>query len=164
MNWIGEFGSFIIRYQHVAEVVLLSLVVLAAIGLVLWLIISARKKQRLLSQISAAVTEINFSVSSLGEKKSDVIYIDNRSSDQQIPEIHIPEAPNTDTPDKHQKDEAETQTGDCGVQTETETPSADAEHETPQAEAVKKYFSRDCGVSKTGKTYTIEELTAQIKE
>ena len=34
MNWIGEFGSFIIRYQHVAEVVLLSLVVLAAIGLV----------------------------------------------------------------------------------------------------------------------------------
>lgn len=45
-----------------------------------------------------------------------------------------------------------------------ESGQADETEKEPTAPAVRKYFSRDCAVSKNGRSYTLEELNDQIRE
>ncbi len=45
-----------------------------------------------------------------------------------------------------------------------ESGQADETEKEPPAPAVRKYFSRDCAVSKNGRSYTLEELNDQIRE
>lgn len=47
---------------------------------------------------------------------------------------------------------------------ERKEPERTEERKEPTAPAVRKYFSRDCAVSKNGRFYTLEELNDQIRE
>ena len=47
---------------------------------------------------------------------------------------------------------------------EKEEGTGEEKSEENTVQAVRKYFSRDCAVSKKGKYYTLEELNDQIRE
>ena len=222
MNAVGKAGGFIIKYQVQIELILILILAAAAVFFLARAVINAGKKRQLLSQINDTVTEINTAVTSLSEKKSDVIYIDNRTSGGEeghgctaesrifsalesadsadsamrnasqasaglsesagliagacgqtpLPEClqkraelsedrqeGRPEAAETE-PESARTSGDFTQTGEAAAKTPSETGFA---AEEPEA-APKKYFSRDCNISKSGKTYTVEELEKQIKE
>lgn len=223
MNAVGKAGGFIIKYQVQIELILVLILAAAAVFFLIRAVINAGKKRQLLSQINDTVTEINTAVTSLSEKKSDVIYIDNRTSgakegqdctaESQVSSAlknadsagsamqnvsqasaELSESEDSDTEaggqaplpeclrkkaellrDSRQGDRTEavdnepesvgmngdfTQNAEAAAETSSETRDA-AE---AQKEAPKKYFSRDCNISKSGKTYTVEELEKQIKE
>lgn len=222
MNTVGKAGGFIIKYQVQIELILVLILAAAAVFFLVRAVINAGKKRQLLSQINDTVTEINTAVTSLSEKKSDVIYIDNRTSGAEegqgcTAESRVSSAlENADSADStmrnasqasaelsesegsdagacrqtplpeclrkqaelledRQEGRAEaaetepesvrmsgdfTQTAEAAAETSSETGFAAEEPE----EAPKKYFSRDCNISKSGKTYTVEELEKQIKE
>ena len=151
MNAIGKFGNFMMNHQVTIEILMvLGLVVLAAV-LLMRATLHAKKKRQLLSELNDTVSEISAAVSSLKEKKSEVIYIDNRTADKGTCEaISLTEkAPSTE--------QILTRAAEAAEMAETAAT-------LDEQQAPKKYFSRDCCVSKKGKTYTIEELEEQIKE
>lgn len=192
MNAIGQFGRFITEYQSPIQVVLILIVLAGAIYAAVKAVKHGREKRDILSQINETVTEINTAVNNLNNKKADVIYIDNRvpgqapyQSDSGAQKEHIvKEAPLSDDgsratgkPCEKTEDfteeicpQQETDPSEQVEQTQAETgqaPVEEAEEEASCEEDAyipKKYFSRDCAVSKNGKTYTIEELNEQIKE
>lgn len=169
MNWIGEFGNFIVEHQETVELILMILAVLAAVGAVVWLINGSRKKRKLLTRISADVAQLNSAVKGLGEKKSDVIYIDNRTSAGQAQEKNLPNIPGVTCASGAEAAEetaervgAESDPGD--EQQAAEKAPEPEEPKEAEETPVRKFFDRDCGTSKNGKTYTVEELKQQIKE
>lgn len=177
MNAIGQFGRFITEYQNPIQIVLVIIVLAAAIYAAARAVINARQKREILSQINEKVTEINTAVNHLNEKKTDVIYIDNRVPGQAPYEEKprgediVREAPPASEAVKPQDNE-EADEASIDMQQEIQ-PEADAQPcQQDPAEDVsseeehqpKKYFSRDCAISKNGRTYTIEELNQQIKE
>mgnify|MGYP006934707493 CR=1 FL=1 len=182
------------EYQSPIQVVLILIILAGAIYAAVKAVNHAREKKDILSQINETVTEINTAVSNLNEKKADVIYIDNRvpgqapyRSDCRGEKEHI--IKEASSSDDHSGDaeksceKTETVTDQVSLQMEADLPEqAEQAAEVVQAPAPeageedascereedayipKKYFSRDCAVSKNGKTYTIEELNEQIKE
>ena len=223
MNAVGKAGGFIIKYQVQIELILVLILAAVAVFFLVRAVINAGKKRQLLSQLNDTVTEINTAVTSLSEKKSDVIYIDNRTSGAEegqgctaesrvssaLENAHsadramrnalqasaeLSESEGSDTeeggqaslpeclrkqaelsednrqegrleaaetePESVRMSEDFTQTAEAAAETSSETRFAAEEPE----EAPKKYFSRDCNISKSGKTYTVEELEKQIKE
>lgn len=176
MNAIGQFGSFITEYQYPIQIVLIILILAGAIYAVVKAAAHGREKKEILSQINETVTEINTAVNNLNEKKADVIYIDNRvpgqapyqgSSGTQEEPI-VKETPQSDDGAYSQMpaDEQENteETSEKSGQTPDEETSAEDVSCEEDVNFSKKYFSRDCAISKNGKTYTIEELNEQIKE
>ncbi len=155
MNIIGEIGSFIIKYQ---DEILTGLIVLAC-GAVIFMIGKAfsnsRKKRQLLLQINETVSEINASVKSMGEKRTEVIYIDGRGSSGT-------RSVNTDAVQTMMNMSEEVLDADSAPEGKADPEKKKEEPE--QAAPTYKYFSRDCAVSKDGKKYTEEELEAQIRE
>ena len=92
----------------------------------------------------------------LSEKKEGVIYIDNRTTEKDA-EPKVFETGKTSAEEILQRVH------------ESAAPSFAEEEvisavKTEEPEPPRKYFSRDCCTSKTGKTYTIEELEEQIRE
>lgn len=103
--------------------------------------IKRKEKRELLSQINKAVSEINTTVNSLNEKKTEVVYIDNRIPQAPVcpPAVETaPEAAET-KPESSAKEEEQTDEV-------KEEATAEAEVKT---QTVKKFFERDCAVSKT---------------
>lgn len=220
MNTVGKAGSFIIKYQMQIELVLVLILAAAAVFFLVRAIINAGRKRQLLSQINDTVTEINTAVTSLSEKKSDVIYIDNRTAgpgdatDKAVSSAAVSSASDTaaspvedaaalspdvaqnasrasaqDDPDAgggsdtacrqglpeylQKKDGQQADSlmnGKEETAGEIKTDAAAAETADAQEAAEiqtdipKKYFSRDCSISRNGKNYTVEELEKQIKE
>ena len=172
MNAIGRFGNFIIEYQDPILIGLILIAAAAVVFLAARLFKHIKKKNAILSQINDTVSEINSAVSGCKgkDKEPDMIYIDNRLSRREEPSVQA----------------AQDKTADCGPQSGAEQgvcPKADeigpaevSEFESSSeprtedsTESVPKeipvrYFSRDCSVSKTGVTYTREELNSQIRE
>lgn len=156
MNTIGKFGELIVNYQHPIQISIIALLILLAIVFVIRAGLNAKKKRELLSQINKAVSEINTTVNSLNEKKTEVVYIDNRIPQAPVcpPAVETaPEAAET-KPESSAKEEEQTDEV-------KEEATAEAEVKT---QTVKKFFERDCAVSKNGRTYSVEELQNQIRE
>lgn len=211
MNAVGKAGSFIIKYQIQIELILVLILIAAAVFFLVRAIINAGKKRQILSQINDTVTEINTAVTSLSEKKSDVIYIDNRTSgteegqgctaesrvssalenadladgvllnaSQASAELSdsggaalenaerqtIPECPqkNAEPSEDSQQGDGAKAAAEISAETEPLAAEEKAEEQAEEKEIPKKYFSRDCGISRNGRTYTAEELEKQIKE
>lgn len=166
MNVIGRFGRFIIDYQDPILIGLILIVAAAVIFLAARLFINAKRKRELLSQINDAVSEINSAVSNFGEKKPEMIYIDNRVSQREEPAVQEAKAAQTPRPDAREPEEAvrepEEQETEETVREPKETSQTEAEETS--AEIPVRYFSRDCSVSKNGVAYTREELNSQIRE
>lgn len=161
MNVIGKFGNFMMNHQVGIEIALVVIFILIIGFLLVRAAIHAGKKRQLLSQIQDTVTEINTAVQNLSEKKEGVIYIDNRTTEKDT-EPKVFEA------GKASKEKVSAEQILQRVH-ESAAPSFAGEEELPAAkmeepELPRKYFSRDCCTSKTGKTYTIEELEEQIRE
>ena len=97
MNAIGSFGKFIMEYQHQIGLLLIGLLIAAVGILMIQAAVRSRKKHALISQINDAVTKINTAVSSLNDKKSEVIYIDNRASERSAEQMDRAEAIRRDT-------------------------------------------------------------------
>lgn len=146
MNAIGEIGNFIITYQEPLQVAAIAILVVAVMICIGKAIASAGRKRKMLEEISEAVSEINTNVKSLSEKRTEVIYIDGRTT---------PETRGSVTP-------AETRCESVAV-AEKDTEEQETQKE-PEPEPVVKYFSRDCAVAKDGRRYTFEELDAQIRD
>ncbi len=174
MNAIGRFGSFIIEYQDPILIGLLLFLAVILVILAARLFIHARRKNAILSQINDTVSEINSAVNQFGEKKPELIYIDNRMADQR-------NAVSAEDGDSQRKTEAQADlfsqngeaagTGSAGSSEEedpedgrTQAHMAAAEAEQPEQKAPLKYFSRDCAVAKDGTVYTREGLSSQIRE
>lgn len=156
MNVIGKFGNFMINHQVGIEIALVVIFILVIGFLLVKAVIHAGKKRQLLSQIQDTVTEINTAVQNLSEKKEGVIYIDNRTTEKDA-EPKVFETGKTSAEEILQRVH------------ESAAPSFAEEEvisavKTEEPEPPRKYFSRDCCTSKTGKTYTIEELEEQIRE
>lgn len=193
MNAIGQFGRFITEYQNPIQIVLIIIILAGIIYAAVKAVAYARKEKDILSQINETVTEINTVVNNLNEKKADVIYIDNRvpgqapytASPGTQTEHSVKETPQSDDGGRDAEEpckKTEEVTDEVCPQMPADEPEkaeetleepGQAPEEEPSAEDVsceedahvpKKYFSRDCAVSKNGKTYTIEELNEQIKE
>lgn len=176
-------------------------VIAAAIYVVARMVRASRKKRELLSQINDTVTQINTAVSSISDKQSGVVYIDNRvgadarrepSKPLRTPSVRTPcgpsregntpeaadpaikgcpsedtdcaEAAAVDTASSETQDRAEPVTEKPEEAKETEEGTGEEKSEENTVQAVRKYFSRDCAVSKKGKYYTLEELNDQIRE
>ena len=193
MNAIGQFGRFITEYQNPIQIVLIIIVLAGAIYAAVKAVAHGREKKDILSQINETVTEINTAVNNLNEQKADVIYIDNRvpgqapyQSSSEVQKEHIvKDTPQSDDGNRDaekpcektekvtdevcpqmpadEPDDAEDTREEPGQAPDEETSAEDLSCEE-DAYFPKKYFSRDCAVSKNGKTYTIEELNEQIKE
>lgn len=97
MNAIGSFGKFIMEYQHQIGLLLIGLLIAAVGILMIQAAVRSRKKHALISQINDTVTKINTAVSSLNDKKSEVIYIDNRASERSAEQMDRAEAIRRDT-------------------------------------------------------------------
>ena len=156
MSMAERIGRFIIDYQFEVEIALGLLVGLIAVVLIIKAMRNARKKRELLSQISDTVSEINTAVNGMGTKKSDVIYIDNRS-------------PAGDTKvEFFQQEEREPVSEETEPDPEKTVAVSDIEaapaQKTAESQKQIKYFDRDCAMDKHGKIYTVEELKEQIKE
>lgn len=179
MNMFGKLAEFIWDYQEEIEIAFIIVVAAAAAFFIGRMVRANRKKRELLSQISDTVSQINTTVSSINDKRSGVVYIDNRVSADARPkavEAAVSEALSN----------RQTDTGSAGADGSKGCPSEAADHaeaaavdtvtaeglqpeaaeqtEETAAQAVRKYFSRDCAVSKKGKSYTLEELNDQIRE
>lgn len=193
MNAIGQFGRFITEYQNPIQIVLIIIILAGIIYAAVKAVAYARKEKDILSQINETVTEINTAVNNLNEKKADVIYIDNRvpgqapcaASPGTQTEHSVRETPQSDDGGRDAEEpwkkteevtdevcpqmpadepvNAEERQEEPGQAPEEETSAEDLSCEE-DANVPKKYFSRDCAVSKNGKTYTIEQLNEQIKE
>lgn len=183
MNAVGNIGQFIIKYQTAIQVVLIAAAVFAAVFFLIKAVCDAKKKRQILSRISDTVTEINSAVSSLSEKKSDVIYIDNRTSERPQTEQVSSDCRKKDSAVKRAEAISEETDNACSSPTlHSDEPGlklqkdaqaegeqlaeAKTEREMNACEEIqlpKKYFERDCSISKNGKTYTIEELERQIR-
>lgn len=158
MNVIGEIGNFIIKYQEPLQACVIAAIIIAVIIVVIKLLASAKKKREILSQINHTVSEINTAVNQLGEKKTEVIYIDgvktSRDDSERTPAFIAEQE--TCAAEAGAEDEAQTKQRACEVEVEAKTEE--------KIEPSLKYFSRDCGVSKSGKRFTLEELDEQIKD
>lgn len=184
MNFIGDFGNFIVENQEQIGIVLVVLLVVIGLILLIKALLASHRKQRILSQIQETVTEINSAVSNLNEKKSDVIYIDNRTSEQRTAEtvahtgapkeaksaeMTVTETPEADILRKIAEishggtDAAPARMFNASEKASKEQSSAEA-RTSEEPVIPKKFFSRDCGTSKNGRVYTAEELAEQIKE
>ena len=78
MNVFGRLAEFIWDYQEEIQIAFIIIVIAAAIYVVARMVRASRKKRELLSQINDTVTQINTAVSSISDKQSGVVYIDNR--------------------------------------------------------------------------------------
>lgn len=156
MSVVEKFGRFIIEYQFEVEFGLGLLVGLIATVLIIKAMRNARKKRELLSQINDTVSEINTAVNGMGTKKSDVIYIDNRSPKGDAKVEFFQQEEKADVTEAEEPEPEETMVG----------PDAEEERDQESTSEQKqiKYFSRDCAMDKHGKIYTVEELKEQIKE
>ena len=148
MNAIGEIGNFIMIYQEPIQVAAIAMLVIGVMVCIGKAIASAGKKRKLLEEIQETVSEIHTNVKALGDKRTEVIYIDGRTT----PEPRVP-AP----PLEIRKTTIVTGEPEPKEQEQSEEPAAEP------APAV-KYFSRDCAVAKDGRRYTLEELNAQIRD
>lgn len=151
MNAVGGIENFIITYQEPLQVAALAALAAFVVAVVICIgkaIASAGRKQRMLEEISEAVSEINTNVKNLGEKRTEVIYIDGCMT----PEASVPA----------QVTESKTKPD---VSSEPGIKEAE-QKKTPEVktEPAVKYFSRDCAVAKDGRHYTFEELDAQIRD
>ena len=152
MNVIGQMGKFIMEYQEPILIGVIVAFVIAVICIIGKLIANANKKRKMFVQMSEDISEINASVKALSEKKTEVIYIDGRTSPASRMIRRDPASMQAVSAYTHDSVEEAIQ-----LQPEAAVGSDD------QAPAL-KYFSRDCGLSKDGRMYTIEELDAQIKD
>lgn len=201
MNVFGRLAEFIWDYQEEIQIAFIIIVIAAAIYVVARMVRASRKKRELLSQISDTVTQISTAVSSISDKQSGVVYIDNRvgadarpraievientvrpdpcgpSREGNTPEAADPaikgcpsedtdcaEAAAVDTASSEIQDRAEPVTENPEEAKEKEEGTGEEKSEENTVQAVRKYFSRDCAVSKKGKYYTLEELNDQIRE
>lgn len=152
MNMTGQIGEFIVKYQNHIEICAIALAVIILLVVMVKIMKNAKKKRELLSNINDTISEINSAVGSFGQKKAEVIYIDNR----------VP----GDIAAQRRSDLSEVMkaAGDVVAHNgEASEPDSFAEDRCGK-EPPKKYFSRDCATSKTGRTYTEEELEDQIRE
>lgn len=201
MNVFGRLAEFIWDYQEEIQIAFIIIVIAAAIYVVARMVRASRKKRELLSQINDTVTQINTAVSSISDKQSGVVYIDNRvgadarpraieaientvrqdpcgpsregsTSAAADPDIKgcpsentdCAEAAAVDTASSETQDRAEPVTEKPEEAKEKEEGTGEEKSEENTVQAVRKYFSRDCAVSKKGKYYTLEELNDQIRE
>ena len=148
MNIVGEIGNFMMIYQEPLEVVTIAILTVAVVMLIGKAIASAGKKRRMIEDIHETVSEINANVKALGDKKTEVIYIESRGPVECG-------ASNQNEECKSQVDSQEI------VGDEKENDSVVPEEKQNPA---LKYFSRDCAVAKDGRQYTLEELDAQIRD
>lgn len=161
MNVIGKFGNFMMNHQVGIEIALVVIFILIIGFLLVRAAIHAGKKRQLLSQIQDTVTEINTAVQNLSEKKEGVIYIDNRTTEKDAePKIFEAEKLSKEKDSAEQILQRVHESTVTSLAEDEAIPGTKAE----ETESPRKYFSRDCCTSKTGKTYTIEELEAQIRE
>lgn len=184
MNIIGDFGKFVIQYQNQIEFFLILLAVILAVVFIIRTVLGERRKRALLSQINDKVSDIHATVSHMDSRNPDVIYIDNRTADNSSGENPISvsaeqirqqavsaaagiqtAAPDGNTENQPQtpavsEDFSETGGHDCA---ENDTGDLSLQEEKT-VEIPRKYMSLECGISKNGKVYTIEELQRQIKE
>lgn len=170
MNIIGEFGDFVVRNQGTIQIAFIIILILLAAVLIVRAVTGSRKKRELLSQINQSVKEINTAVNGLGERKSGVTYIDNRVT--AVPEKNASANVLEKYPDEQEiraaAEEAEelarqaeqpAEPDEKGQPAPAEETAEDAADEPPR-----KYFSRDCAVSRSGRIYTLEEISSQIRE
>lgn len=148
MNAMGEIGNFIIKYQDPLQVAAIAILVVGGVVCVGKAIASACKRQRMLTQISETVAEINTNVKNLNEKRTEVIYIDGRPL-QELPTVPRPVEVKKTT---IVAEEPVAKEKGMNNKSEADTPPT------------VKYFSRDCAVAKDGRQYTLEELNAQIRD
>lgn len=175
MNMFGKLAEFMWEYQEEIELAFILILAVLAIFFIGRIVRANRRKREILSQINDTVTQISTAVSSISDKQSGVVYIDNRvGADARPKEVEAavsqalsgtPEAEpaRTDADIKECPPEA----GGASEAAAGETAAADVqqeETERKEVQSVRKYFSRDCAVSKNGKYYTIEELNDQIRE
>lgn len=171
MNMFGKLGGFMMNHQDQIEFVFAVIAIALGVFLIGRAVRANRKKRELLSQINETVTQINTAVNNINDKQNSVVYIDNRACD----ETRLRDGENTEQKQqdiliKASLSEAADQTKASAGDTSTDQTKAECrenlekEAEQQQVAAVRKYFSRDCTVSKTGKSYTFEELSGQIRE
>lgn len=183
MNVIGELGTMIIKYQQPLGTAVIVLAVLLVIFIIVKIVKHAKKKEKLLSEINCRVAEISTTVSHLNEKKTEVIFIDNRLP-KSMPRADTPvRAPGEDEPacavlgkpaddtesikretpeEEVPKDGDSTAAGGTSPERAEEIQAAEDSEE--KVKIPLKFSDRSCAVSKQGRVYTIEELNEQIKE
>lgn len=170
MNMFGKLAEFMWKYQDEIEIAFIIILAIAAIIFIGRIVRAGRKKRELLSQINDTVTQINTAVSSINDKQKGVVYIDNRGGADTRPQEAEEETAETAKPDDDASDHA---SDDAGQEEQKPAEVSEAAEEADgtqendekkDAQPVRKYFSRDCAVSKNGKYYTLEELNDQIRE
>lgn len=156
MNKIAELGQLLIEYQDYVGMSLIAVAAVAVLILIIKALDRSKKRARLLNEINDTVTDINTKVDKMNNRSSEVIYIDNRTNtgDEKpaVPEIKIPPVQKEETAEEEQEKE------------EPAVEEMPEENKEKQAEEPRKFASRDCGVSRQGREYTLEELIKQIQE
>lgn len=150
MNAMGELGNFIMTYQEPLQAAAIAIFSVGGVICIGKAIANAAKKRKLLEQINDTVSEINTNVRSLGEKRTEVIYIDGRPNPEDSTPAPAPAAEVKAPVVLAREPQSE-------IQKESRTPEEDVKPAV-------KYFSRDCAVAKDGRKYTFEELDAQIRD
>ncbi len=186
MNIIGDFGKFVIQYQNQIEFFLILLAVILVVVFIIRTVLGERRKRTLLSQINDTVSDIHAAVNRMDNRKPDVIYIDNRTADKSCEENPVSVLAEQSRQQAVAAAAVDGQTEETDGDPETESPaaadsaagfsqkaapdcggdtSADGTLQEEKAvEIPRKYTDLECGISKNGKVYTIEELQRQIKE
>ena len=156
MNVVGEIGNFIMIYQRPIQGAAIAILLIGGMVCIGKAFVHAGKKRKLMEQINQTVSEINANVKFLSDKKTEVIYIDGRV----IPEARAVKDENIENANVVTDAQEEAQT-----ETLEEAENADMSEDSLEKKSpTLKYVSRDCGISKDGHKYTIEELDAQIKD
>ena len=156
MNVIGEVGNFIIEYQEPIQAGAIVCLAVLCVFILCRLMINARQKSKWLEEINENVSELKASVKALNEKKTEVIYVDGRV----IPESRTTRDEKIENGNEVKDVQAAAQAESLENTEDAGMSECDSEKQSPTL----KYVSRDCGISKDGHKYTIEELDAQIKD
>lgn len=160
MNVIETIEGFVLNYQFV---ICAALGIIAALAIIIIAVRSGqenRKNKQLLSQINDTVVEIKSTANRLENKRSEVIYIDNRTSVGEDSE---------EKPLQEHEDQMETETAceeeiQVGEAAEEPAPVDDNEKDEETVKGPVKYVDRNCSTNKHGEVYTLDELNALIKE
>ncbi|MDD7510991.1 MAG: hypothetical protein PUK21_01195 [Peptostreptococcaceae bacterium] len=157
MNVFGLIGKFIIDHQNTIQWIAVCAGILLMIYIVYRLIKFAIKSNRRMDKITDTLDEINANISDM-TRQGDVIYIDNgkhsadtkSQADKAVDEDSIPSR-------KEYYSQEE-------IVEKLKAASDKREQVRDMEDKFNKFLSRDEGTDKHGKTYTIEEIEAIIRD
>lgn len=157
MNVFGHIGQFILKYQVAIQWVAICIGVALGIFVIYKIVKSAKRNNETMVKISKSLDELNTNIMELN-KHGDMIYIDNcsRPNEGEIVQDSAPQMKAESRKEYYTQEEI------------VEKLHAMSEKKQSVMDSIEragtKYLSRDEATDKQGRTYTIEEIEAIIRD